>query len=75
MGTDRSPLDPDELVERIGAVASEVASVAVGLGILGINRVQAVRRDLVARLSDLADTGSSGSTDPAARTDRSDLGE
>ena len=65
MGTDRSPLDPDELAERIGAVATEVASVAVGLGILGINRVQAVRRDLQARLADAVSPSASPVADPS----------
>ena len=43
--TDRGGLpDPGELVDRARELATEVLAVSVGLGILGVNRVQALRR-------------------------------
>jgi len=43
--------DPiEELPRRIVAAAADAAVVAVGLGLLGINRVQVARRELQARL-------------------------
>jgi hypothetical protein len=50
---DARPPGPDlaQIADRIGAAATEAVEVAVGLGILGINRVQALRRQLTARPS------------------------
>ena len=47
---------PSELAhaaERASATVREAAEVAVGLGILGVNRVQALRREAAARLADV----------------------
>jgi hypothetical protein len=52
MGTSEQPPDLAQIADRIGAVASEAASVAIGLGILGINRIQVLRRQLIARIGD-----------------------
>lgn len=41
--------DLSEALERLGAVLVQVAETVVGLGVLGVNRVQALRRDLAAR--------------------------
>lgn len=38
-----------EVLERLGRGATEVAETLVGLGVLGVNRLQAIRRDLAAR--------------------------
>lgn len=50
-----SPSTSDDPVEQLGRLAREGLTVAVGLGILGINRVQALRRDLEARLASRMD--------------------
>ena len=52
MGTEGTAHELDPLIERVSEVAQEAAKVALGLGILGINRLQALRRDLVAKLAD-----------------------
>ena len=63
MGTSQPPPDLGQIAERIGAVASDAASVTVGLGILGVNRLQVLRRQLIARI---------GEATHAARPDSSD---
>ena len=70
MDTDREP-GWEQVTDRVVATAQDAAAVAVGLGILGINRVQSLRRDLMARLGEMGRP----SNDPAApggadRTDR-----
>lgn len=52
MGSESPPSELDDLVERVTHLAENAAKVALGLGILGINRVQALRRDLAAKLAD-----------------------
>lgn len=52
MDNEGSPSTSDDPIERLGQLVHDAASVALGLGILGINRVQALRRDLEARLTD-----------------------
>lgn len=55
------PGDADELaqsLERLGAAVVEVAETVVGLGVLGINRLQALRRDLAERAGGRPDSGS-----------------
>ena len=70
MDADREP-GWEQVTDRVVATAQDAAAVAVGLGILGINRVQALRRDLMARLAEMGaahheDAESDGS-DPAGR--------
>ncbi|QGG95814.1 hypothetical protein [Actinomarinicola tropica] len=38
-----------DALERLGRGATEVAETMVGLGVLGVNRLQSLRRDLAAR--------------------------
>lgn len=52
MESEGPPSTPDDPVERLNRLAQDAATVALGLGILGINRVQALRRDLAAKLAD-----------------------
>lgn len=60
--TDADPVDspsPEEIVaeavERLGRAATEIAETVVGLGVLGLNRLQALRRDLTAGRDDPED--------------------
>lgn len=46
MADDGPPNDLDRLVGRLRSTATDVAAVTVGLGILGVNRLQALRRSI-----------------------------
>jgi hypothetical protein len=68
---DRAP-DPAELAERAVRSVVGLAEVAVGLGILGVNRVQVLRRRLADRLADgLADSRADSGVE-ATRSDPDD---
>ncbi|HSL58956.1 MAG TPA: hypothetical protein VK866_14005 [Acidimicrobiales bacterium] len=41
---------PSDLPRRAAELAADTAVVVVGLGVLGVNRVQALRRDLTRRV-------------------------
>ncbi len=59
MADDETPLPWDEQLRELAAQARETAvsrardaaAVSIGLGLLGVNRAQALRRDVVSRLS------------------------
>lgn len=69
---DRAP-DPAELAERAVRSVVGLAEVAVGLGILGVNRVQVLRRRLADRLADhLADGLADSRADSGVEATRSD---
>lgn len=68
---DRAP-DPAELAERAVRSVVGLAEVAVGLGILGVNRVQVLRRRLADHLADgLADSRADSGVE-ATRSDPDD---
>jgi hypothetical protein len=64
---DRSEPQPpwDDVARRVETGAREAASIAVGLGILGVNRLQSLRRDLTRRLDDALRPDPGGSEPPA----------
>jgi hypothetical protein len=57
-----TPQPPEwgRIADQLATAATEAAEVAVGLGILGINRVQALRRQLEIRLAEATSGGTSG---------------
>ena len=57
MGATEQPPDLGQIAERIAGAASDAAAVTVGLGILGINRLQVLRRQAQARLVAIGRTG------------------
>lgn len=57
MGASEPLPDLGQIAERITGAASDAAAVTVGLGILGINRLQVLRRQAQARLADLSGPG------------------
>ena len=60
------PPEWERLADQVGSAATEAAELVVGLGILGINRVQALRRQLEARLVPPSDGGSRGGASATA---------
>lgn len=58
-----------EIADRVTAAATEAAEVAVGLGILGLNRVQALRRQAELRLAEVVQ-GVTDASAPAPVDDR-----
>ncbi|MDZ7678684.1 MAG: hypothetical protein U5K29_09030 [Acidimicrobiales bacterium] len=65
MGSPEPPASWDQIAEQVAATARDAAAVGVGLGILGLNRLQALRRDLTAKLDEVV-------RPPAADTDSSE---
>lgn len=69
MADHRPPPDWDDQLREVAgrarataiARARDAAAVSIGLGLLGVNRAQALRRDLVARIS--TEPGSAGQRD------------
>jgi hypothetical protein len=51
MAEETSAPELSELADRAARSVREIAEVAVGLGILGVNRVQALRREAARRLA------------------------
>jgi hypothetical protein len=53
MPTPDPPPVLNEIVDRIGGAARDAAAVTIGLGILGINRIQVLRREATTRLDEV----------------------
>jgi hypothetical protein len=70
-----TPQQPEweRLADQVGAAATEAAELVVGLGILGINRVQALRRQVEQRLAASSPVGSGGRSGGSASAPVDDL--
>lgn len=70
MNAEREP-GWEQVTDRVVATAQDAAAVAVGLGLLGINRVQSLRRDLMAHIAEMGrPSGGPAAPGGADRTDR-----